>query len=77
MVIGLMVSLLAYLLFFVATSVVVVLKGEDPLRELEGWLLVFTIGSVYVGWFVAMVGIAGGALLYMYRVMSDAQDRQE
>lgn len=73
---GLMVSLLAFALFFVASPLVMALTSKDPARSLSGWPLVFIFASVYIGWLVAIVGVVGGALLYTYRVMSAGQQPQ-
>lgn len=68
---GLMVSLLSYVLFSIPLSLVV---AKDTAGALVGWPIVLVTSFVVIGWLVALVGVAGGALLYFYRVMS-ARDK--
>jgi hypothetical protein len=73
---GLMVSLLAFVLFFVTAPLIMASTSKDPARSLSGWPLIFIFASVYIGWLVAMVGVVGGAFLYMFRVMSAGHQQQ-
>jgi heme A synthase len=72
---GLMVSSLAFVLFFVMSPLIIALTSKDPARSLSGWGLIVTFAIIYVGWLVAIVGAVGGAFLYFYRVMSAADSR--
>lgn len=67
---GLIVALLAHVLFSALLTLIVALTSEDPLRLLSRWPLILIFATVYIGWLVAIVGVVGGALLYLYRVMS-------
>lgn len=73
---GLTVSLLAFVLFFVTSPLVIALTSKDPSRSLSGWPLIFIFATVYIGWLVAIVGVVGGALLFMYRMMSAGHQQQ-
>jgi hypothetical protein len=74
---GLKVALLAHVLFAAMLSLILTLTSEDPARLLSRWPLILIFMTVYIGWLVAIVGVVGGALLYMYRVMSAAHQPQE
>ena len=73
---GLMAALLAFLLFFVTSPLLIALTSKNPARSLSGWPLIFIFATVYVGWLVAIVGAVGGALLFMYRVLSAGHQQQ-
>jgi hypothetical protein len=66
---GLLVSLSAFLIFSMASSP---LLAKDTASALLAWPIIFITGIIVVGWLIAIVGLAGGALLYFYRVMSAA-----
>lgn len=71
---GFMVSLLSYVLFSIPLFLGVVKVAKDTAQVLPGWIMIFFTGLVVVGWLIALVGVAGGALLYFYRVMN-ARDK--
>lgn len=72
---GLIVALLAHLIFSAVLSLIVALTSEDPIRLLVRWPLILIFITISIGWLVAIVGVVGGALLYMYRVMSAIHSR--
>jgi hypothetical protein len=68
MVRGLLVALLAYLFFFIASALILALMNNDEPRFVIGWAVVFVYGFLYVGWLIATVGLFAGLLLYQYRL---------
>lgn len=72
---GLKVALLAHVLFSAVLFVAVALTSEDRLRVLSRWPAILMVTTIYIGWLVAIVGVVGGALLYMYRVMGAAHQQ--
>lgn len=73
---GLIVAMLAHIIFAALLSLVVGLTSNDPVRFLVRWPLILLFATVYIGWLVAIVGAVGGALLYMYRVMGGDHRQQ-
>ena len=72
---GLIVALLAHVIFSATLSLIIALTSEDPARILSRWPLILIFATVYIGWLVAIVGVVGGALLYLYRVMGAIDSR--
>jgi hypothetical protein len=67
---GLLVALLSYLLFFITSALIVAVRNNNEPGFLIGWVVVFIYGFLYVGWLIAVVGVVGGWLLYLYRLKS-------
>jgi hypothetical protein len=72
---GLMIALLSYLLFFIASALILAVKDNNGPGFLIGWVVIFLYGFLYVGWLIAIVGVVGGWLLYLYRLKKS--DNQE
>ena len=73
---GLLVAVLAYVLFFPVSGEIIAQTSKDPVKAIDGWPAIFIMGMVLVGWLIALTGVVGGALLYNYRVKS-ARDKQQ
>lgn len=71
---GLFIALLAYVLFCPISGEIIAQTNKDPAQALSGWIDIFIMGLVFVGWLIALTGVVGGALLYSYRVKS-ARDK--
>lgn len=80
---GLMVALLAYLLFFITSGLILAVGsnntgGGNGSGFFIAWVIVFIYGFIYVGWLIALVGLVGGLLLYLYRLKRlDVRDQEE
>lgn len=70
---GVMVALLSYLLFFMASALILAVSNKGASTDgdagfLIGWTIIFFYGFITVGWLIAITGLVGGWLLYLYRL---------
>jgi hypothetical protein len=68
MVRGLLVALLSYLFFFIASALILAVMNNDESGFIIAWAVIFLYGFLYVGWLITMVGLVAGLLLYQYRI---------
>jgi hypothetical protein len=68
MVRGLMVSLLSYFFFFIASSLILAVSNNAEPSFIIGWTIFFFYGFLLAGWLIAIMGMVGGCLLYLYRL---------
>ena len=68
MVRGLMVALLSYLLFFLASGLILAVSNNNEPGFIVFWAIFFFYGFIFVGWLIAIMGLVGGWLLYLYRL---------
>jgi hypothetical protein len=68
MVRGLMVSLLSYLFFFMVSSLILTVNNNGEPGFIIGWAVFFLYGFILVGWLIAIMGLVGGWLLFLFRL---------
>jgi hypothetical protein len=68
MVRGLIVSLLSYFFFFMTSSLVLAVSNKAEPGFIIGWTVFFFYGFILAGWLIAVMGLVGGCLLYLYRL---------
>ena len=81
---GLAIAALSYLLFFIITLIAVMVYNSDRDRDelykgIEIIASMFLIGLGLLGWLIAIVGVAAGGLLYLFRIkmMKPLEDGKE